>query len=512
MPPEQSRTALPEAWRKGAVWLGLCWCALIALFAADWAAMFDQWWNSSSYNHMLLVPPLVGWLIWQRWRELLRIEPQGFSPGLIAVALALLVWVLGAFAGFNLLRQAGAVALLPASALALLGPRVFAGLLFPFAYMAFMVPFGDELVPPLQTITAKITIALVGLSGIPASINGVFIDTPVGLFEVAEACSGVKFLIAMVALGALVGNVCFRSWGRRIAFMALCVAAPILANGVRAWGTVYAAQFVGVERAAGIDHIIYGWIFFALVIALVLGIAWRFFDRAIDDPMISADAINASPLLARLTKARLGALPATVAILLLAGGALGWAYRAEQLKAPLPRQVFLPEVPGWHRIDYAPKAWWEPRAAGADHRLLGRYADDAGHQVDVAFALYSAQQDGKEAGGYGQGALMPESGWAWTSDGPALGGAKSERLLTQSTHERLALTWYRNGDDLTGSNARLKLAVIADRLALRAQPIAVLILSTEAHSGKGVQAADLEAFTRAIGPIGPWMDRMASGR
>ena len=519
MPPEAAVSqnlsaeskASDSAWARAGIWLGLCWLGLIALFAADWTAMFDQWWNSSSYNHMLLVPPLVGWLAWQRWGELRRIAPQGFWPGLIAVGLTLMVWVLGAFAGFNLLRQIGAVAILPASALALLGPRVFAALLYPFCYMAFMVPFGEELVPALQTITAKITIFLVGISGIPATINGVFIDTPVGLFEVAEACSGVKFLIAMVALGALVGNVCFRSWGRRALFMALCIVMPILANGVRAWGTIFAAQFVGVEKAAGIDHIIYGWIFFALVIALVLGLAWRFFDRGIDDPMISSEAINASPLLARLASARLGFAPVLAAVAALALGSQAWAHAAQQLKATLPQQIFLPDVPGWHRVDYAPKVWWEPRAEGAEHRLLGRYADDAGHQVDVSFALYAAQEEGKEAGGYGQGALMPESGWAWTSDGPAMGGAKSDRLITLGTHERLALTWYRNGEELTGSNVKLKLALIADRLALRAQPTAALILSTEARPGHA-PADDLAAFVRVIGPVGPWMDRMAQAR
>jgi len=81
--------------------------------------------------------------------------------------------------------------------------------------MLFLVPFGDELVPTLQMITADLTIALVHLSGIPAVIDGVFIDTPIGLFEVAEACSGVKFLVAMVALGSLAAHVCFASWWRR---------------------------------------------------------------------------------------------------------------------------------------------------------------------------------------------------------------------------------------------------------------------------------------------------------
>jgi exosortase len=107
---------------------------------------------------------------------------------------------------------------------------------------------------------------------------------PAGLFEVAEACSGVKFLVAMLAFGALAANVCFRSWKRRIAFMALCVVVPVLANGVRAWGTIYVAQIKGAAYAGGVDHIIYGWFFFAAVIAAILAIGWPFFDRKVRDP------------------------------------------------------------------------------------------------------------------------------------------------------------------------------------------------------------------------------------
>ena len=144
----------------------------------------------------------------------------------------------------------------------------------------------------------------------PATIDGVFIDTPVGLFEVAEACSGVKFLVAMVALGTLVAHLCFASWKRRVAFMAAAIVVPILANGVRAWGTIYIAQSQGVEFAAGFDHIVYGWIFFALVIAAVLGASWRFFDRSPDDPLIDAAALEDSPLLARLAPLRNDGPPA----------------------------------------------------------------------------------------------------------------------------------------------------------------------------------------------------------
>jgi exosortase A len=350
---------LSPAWKAGLLHLAMAWAGLFIAFAGDWARIFDQWWNSSTYNHMLLVPLMVGWLIAQRHEDVLRFHPAAWLPGLGGVGLALLVWVLGALSGFDLLRQAAVVALLPATVLLLLGPRIFAGLLFPLFFMAFMVPSGDEFVPALQTITAALTVTLVRLSNIPAAIDGVFIDTPAGLFEVAEACSGVKFLIAMLALGAFVAHVGFRSWRRRAAFLALCVVAPILANGVRAFATIWAAQYVGAERAGGIDHLIYGWIFFALVIALVLGLSWRWFDRPADAPMLDAQVVESSAVVARLeqigisTSARAGG--ALIAVVL---AALLWVRAADGRVADLPVQIALPLVSGWTRVDYAPAYPW----------------------------------------------------------------------------------------------------------------------------------------------------------
>ena len=386
-----------------------------------------------------------------------------------------------------------------------------AGLLFPLFYMLLLVPFGDELIPPLQMITAAITVALIDMSGIPAIIDGVFIETPAGLFEVAEACSGVKFLIAMVAFGLLVANVCFLSWKRRCVFFLACMIVPILANGVRAWATIYAAQFFGIEAAAGFDHIVYGWIFFAVVLALVITGAWRFFDRPVNAAIIDGDAINRSPLLSWLEGLRISALSTLAALGLMVFGGQVWARAANSMAAVLPDQVFLPDVPGWARMDYAPQAWWEPKAEGAEHRLLGRYAGQNGGIVDVFLAVYASQGEDREAGGFGQGAMTPGSGWAWLSPGPVMAGAKSERLLAKNGAQRLALTWYRTGDLTTGSNARLKLATMQSRLILTARPTAMLILSAEERDGQPADAA-IREFLKAAGPPDDFMDRVAGLR
>lgn len=508
----RSRLAgLSSAWRQSLLRLGLAWAGLFAIFWPDWLAMADQWWNSSTYNHILLVPAIVAWLVHYRMPELVKLEPASWWPGLVLAAGAVLLWSLGVFAGLATARQLGVVLLLVAAVVTLLGPRLGRALIFPLGFMLFLVPFGDELVPALQMITAELTIGLVHLSGIPAAIDGVFIDTPAGLFEVAEACSGVKFLVAMVAFGVLVANVCFISLRRRALFLLACIVVPILANGVRAWGTVFAAQYVGAEAATGLDHIIYGWIFFGIVLALILGAAWRWFDRPIDDPVIDAAAILATPLLTRLAALRIKGGYALAGLLAIVAMGQGWARAADALSAPLPAQIFLPEVPGWRRVDYAPAVWWEPRAGGADHRLLGRYADADGRQVDVFLAIYAAQRDGREAGGFGEGAMPAGGAWAWLSPGPAGEDASGQRLLANGTVARLAETSYRTGDLVTGSNAVLKLATMRDRMLLRARPTMLLILSAE-ESGDAAAGDAIARFREAAGPLGPWMDRIAGLR
>nr|WP_166176294.1 exosortase A [Altererythrobacter segetis] len=316
------RQRVPPAWRTPLLQLALACAALALLTRTDWSEMARQWWNSSTCNHVLLIPPILAWLVHLRWPELAKLRPQAWWPGLAWLAAGLSTWALGTAASVNLIAQLGTVMLMQSAVATLLGPRIVAGLLFPLAYMIFLVPFGEEIVPPLQAITAKMAVALTQASGVPASIAGVFIDTPVGRFEVAEACSGVKFLVAMIALGTLVAHLCFRSWKRRAVFMAACAVVPVLANGVRAWGTIYVAQSRGVEFAAGFDHVVYGWFFFALVMTGLLAVSWRYFDRAANDRLVDVEALEASPLLNRLARCRIGGWHALAVVALAVPAAL----------------------------------------------------------------------------------------------------------------------------------------------------------------------------------------------
>ena len=218
-----------------------------------------------------------------------------------------------------------------------------------------------------------------------------------------------------------------------------------------------------------------------------------------------------SPLLTRLEADRIGGPRMLMGLAAIVALMLAWASVAERLSAPLPKQIFLPEVKGWSRADFAPRAWWEPRAGGAEHRLLGSYADAEGRRVDVFLALYAAQGKGRRASGFGEGALRADSGWAWLKPGPAMAEGKSDWLLGPGRVERMALTSYRTGNVLTGSGPRLALANMGDRMLLRARPTAMIILSAETMPGKPAGEA-VAAFRQSTGPLAPWVDRITQSR
>ncbi len=503
--PSPEGEGLKNVWHRPLLALALAVLAILLLFARDAADMATQWWTMSTYQHCLYVLPIVAWLVWLRRSEVAQVTPAGWFPGLALVFGAALVWLIGEAGGIAIIRHIGLVAMIQASVVAILGPAVVRAVLFPLFYLVFLVPFGDEFTGPMQTLTAKMTMALLDLTGVPATIDGVFITTRAGWFEVAEACAGVKFLVAMIAYGTLAANVCFRATKRRVLFMTAAIVVPILANGVRAWGTIFAAESIGVEAATGFDHIVYGWVFFAVVMLAIMAGAWPFFDRKIGENWLGGKVFPVwKPVAASLLVAPLAvgavALPVVWDSVASAAG-----------RSVLPARVDLPIVAGWTRVADLPVTPWTPRFDGADHRLFGRYGNAAGQRVDVGVALYGWQGNGREIVGFGQGAVDPSSQWAWAADLTPLGRGKRERLMGPDKVEREAATFWFVGGRAAQSSTRVKLATLTGRLTGGDQSAASLIVSAE---GKGAPDA-VVAFLRDMGDPQPRVAAMlaqAKGR
>lgn len=492
-------------WKRHTALLAAGWAALLVLFRRDTIDLATIYWTNTTFGHCLFVAPVIAWLVWQRREGLALVRPQGWWPGLALVAAGGLGWLLGDAAGVALFRHAGLVLMLQGMAVSVLGPNVSRALLFPLAYMAFLVPFGDFLEAPLQAVTVAQVMPLLHLFGVPASVDGVLITTSNGYFEVAEACSGSKFVIAMVAFGALVANVCYVSWGRRAGFLAMALVVPVLANGLRAFGTIYAAWWTSVEAATGMDHIVYGWFFFAAVMAAVLAIGWKWFDRDPDAPWFDPMRLQA-PVQGRAEASVTALLALTLASLF-----LGWSSLIAARAAPLPAKVALPAIPGWQRVGPGSVAPWSPHYPGADHFVIGHYADAQGRTVDLAVAVYANQREGKELVGFGIGAIRENDHWVRIADLPDLSGGHALRMTGPGRVERVTVSWYRVGDTLTGSDSQVKFETLKTKLLGGNQAAVAVLLSAEQGADGHAEAA-IADFLAALGPVDAFADRVAGGR
>lgn len=492
-------------WCRHAAMLAALWAALIALFHQDVADLAAIYWNSETFGYCLMVPPIFVWLVWQRRTELARVPPSAWWPGLVVVAGAAFGWVLGAAAGVAVLRHLSLVLMVQGAAIALLGPNVARALAFPLAWLFFLVPLGQSIEAPLQDLTVRQVMPLLDLTGVPASFDGVLIATPDGVFEVAEECSGARFVLAMFAFAVLAANVCFTGWRRRVAFVAFATAMPVLANGVRAWGTIYAAHLTSVEAATGFDHLVYGWVFFAVVMVAVIAIAWPWFDRGVDTPWFDPARLQSVPRLAAAP------LPVAGAALLLAVGAAGWAQAIEARAAALPARIDLPVVPGWQRIDIDPRAPWMPSYPGADHFLIGRYADASGAAVDLAIAVQASQREGKEIVGFDTGAIVANGPWLRVADTAPVADGAAMRIVHAGPVEREVVTWVRIGSILTGDPNRVKLETMRVKM-LGGEQAAVAVLMSAEKRGAADPRAAIERFLAAVGPVEALADRAAGRR
>lgn len=480
-------------WRRHAIGLAIAAAAILLLFRDDVARLVSIWWTSTTFGHCLFIPPVIGWLVWQRRRELAALMPVAWWPGLALVALGGIGWLMGDAGSVSFARQLGLIVMLQGAVVTLLGPQVARGLAFPLGYALFLVPFGEELEPALQAVTVRMVMPLLHLFGVPASSNGVLIHAGRYWFEVAEACSGAKFVIAMLAFGVLVANVCFVSWRRRAWFLLAALVVPVLANGVRAFGTIYAAHLTSVEAATGVDHIVYGWLFFGLVMAAVLAIGWRWFDRPPDAPAFDPDALPpvrggcvGLPLAVLLTVAMAGVWPA-------------WSAAIAHRATPLPGHIDLPQVAGWTRAPLSRRAPWQPYYPGADHSLFGRYAA-GGAEVDLAIAVFGAQGEGHKIGAFGTGALREEDRWLRVADDAPIAGGKAMRITAAGPVERVVATWYVVGDTVTSDERVVKIETMKAKLLGGPQRAVAIHLSAEVVPGRDART-DIAAFAAALGSI-----------
>jgi exosortase A len=263
------------------------------LFQQDVSAAVGIWSDSTAYNHCFLIIPIVAYLIWDRRATLVGVPAKPVPWVALAAIPVGIAWLVAERLGVMEGRQLMVVTLAELLLLAVLGWRLWFLLLGPLLYLYFLVPFGAFVTPLLQDFTTSFVVHGLALLNIPNFTDGRTIEIPEGVFLVAEACAGLRFLIASTAFGCLYALLMYRGTLRRTVFILVSIIVPIIANGFRALGIVVLGHVLGSAQAAVTDHILYGWMFFSIVILLlvVLGLPFRQDHRRYE---VSSVAVTAS--------------------------------------------------------------------------------------------------------------------------------------------------------------------------------------------------------------------------
>ncbi len=483
--------------------------ALAAIFWPTLVAMIAVWERSETFAHGYLIFPISAWLVWRQRAALAALQPRPELRGLIVLALAGAGWLFAEAGSVNVAAQYGFVAMLIAAVWTLLGTAVVRAILFPLLFLFFAVPVGEFLIPVLVEFTADFTVAALQLTGVPVYREGTHFSLVSGDWSVIEECSGIRYLIASITLGALYAYLTYRSWKRRLLFVLAALVVPILANGGRAYMIVMIAHLSNMQLATGVDHIIYGWVFFGLVMLLLfwVGSFWRE-----DEPNPTAAAEPATLRGDHAPRAMLVA-----ALLILAVTAIWPAYSSwlEQRAVPATPALAVQPQAGWQQRD--PFSDWVPHWIGAQRQLRQSY-HQAGQDVMLALDYYATQRQNAELVN-SQNFMVERQHEVWTNVGETLvtvqiGGAprqvRQAKLKSRSGQRLLVWQWNLVNGRFTVNDHLTKLVLAFDRVRLkRDDGLSVLMAVPYQDTSLKTAAATLARFAADMEPaIGHALDQV----
>jgi len=237
--------------------------------------LIHQWADDDDYTHGFLIVPLALYFVWEKRARLLQVLPVASPLGALFLAGGLLTLVVGNVGADLFLQRFSLILVLAGLVWLILGREFFFELLFPIAFLIFMVPLPaivmNAIAFPLQLFAAQTATFCMQVAGVPVLREGNVIQLANTTLEVVEACSGIRSLQALLALGAVYGYFTQKAVWKRWALLFLSIPIAIAANAFRVAGTGFLAHFIGAEAAQGFYHSFAGWIVFAVAFVLLLG-------------------------------------------------------------------------------------------------------------------------------------------------------------------------------------------------------------------------------------------------
>jgi exosortase A len=506
----------PMAWRQALTAFAMVVVAFAFLYGGTGAAMIGIWARSDTFAHGFVVLPIALWLVWRRRHLLSGYAPKPSATAGVLLALAGVAWLLGELAAVNALSQFAMVAMLVLLVPTLLGYSLAGAIAFPLAFLFFSVPFGEFALPQLMQWTADFTVLALRASGIPVYREGLQFIIPSGSWSVIEACSGIRYIIASLAVGTLFAYLNYQTMQRRVMFILVSMLVPVLANWLRAYMIVMLGHLSGNTIATGVDHIIYGWVFFGLVIMLMFWIGARWSEPEPDLSKAAPSSVSPAGSGAS-TKAWLLASAVIVGVLALPHAML-WQIHRTMDGQPQPNLVAPAQLSsGWVASpETDPK--WKPAFQSPSAQLTTGYAR-GDHAVKLYIAYYR-NQSAKRKLVTSDNVLVKSQDGAWAqvlsgnrslplSDGEFKVRTAELRVSaapSQLGPERLTVwQYYWINGTLTTSDMLAKIYTALYSLTGQGDDSAVVIAyAPKGDSGQGESA--LEAFMQAnAAAIGSWL-------
>ncbi len=397
------------------------------------------------------------------------------------------------------IQQLALVGMLVVGIWSILGHRLAGVLAFPLFFLFFAVPMGEGLIDPMMDFTAVSTVWLIQLSGIPVFREGLFFTLPTGKWSIVEACSGVRYIIASVTVGALFAYLTYVSWWRRALFLLISAIVPVFANTMRAYIIVMLGHFSDMKIATGADHLVYGWVFFGVVIFILFWLGSFFREEAETAEQFKSDsAPDNKPPASRNTVV----LAFGLALLAAAAIPLTARYAGVGTGVSVPSELVMPGAAGdWVTAGQA--EWeWQPIATVSGVRRAFYSNDESVVGIEIQFA---GRDDTGEVVGSNRLLAAYESPWKiFERDSVAIRSAGAEVVIDEATvrgngEELLVWSWYMLGDVQTANDYVGKVQQAAASLGLSQPGASRVVLVTPLSTSRENTRPRLQAFLDAHG-------------
>lgn len=479
--------------------------------------LFKRWGEQQELSHGYFLPLIAGWILWSRRDALEQSLGRPEAIGLAGVAISAIVLILSELTVTSLMifQQLAMLLLFSSLALALGGWSLFRLTLLPIGFMLFMVP------PPYWAITvlsqqfqlwsSQLGVAMIEMLGIPVLLTGNIIDLGEYKLQVAEACSGLRYLFPFLSLGFLAAYL-YKAplWQRAIVFLST-IPITIVMNSVRIAVTGILVQQFGAEHAEGFIHLFEGWVVFIFCLALLFGVivilALVSGRKKVGDLLAMPDVQPIKPA-ASWTKPPF-IRNAVIALGIVFSAGLYVQFGTSNILRVPEREdlATLPyEFPEW-RSNIEQVDAQTVDVLGADDFLITNMTNPAGEHFNLYIAYLNMQRHGHSWHSPRQ--CIPGGGWQITShDITPITLENGEtfhynRIIIENRGARqLVYYWYDQRGRRIANEFMMKFLLIFDAVKLRRTDGAMIRIMTPIRSEEGMEKADarLLGYMRELQP------------